>query len=601
MWKWLTIALLALSMSGCDFLFGGDDDTAAPRDTGTNAGDDANEGGFSERNAALEAAIVTFIDSAAEIHADTVDLVLATSDGGTTVLASSEPSAAGIAAFDAGIADLYALSMRATADAQAAWQLAIAQQIQRGATTRTDGLVVREQPLLIGAIATVFFGGVAFYATVSNAYDRRTRPVEQRIRQAEGEELRVINEALGLPAGVARETTINEFTQQRNINERLIAARAIEEALDSSDHIDVRPIGQEVRGAVAEGAVELGRGAVTMVVSSNLGAAGHGGWGDVGRVVGATDEVVDVVNITINAVGAATGAPVQSTDFVADRIYAGTRVGDETTEVRIPAHGDNEPDVPSPQDIDNAESVLMRAADDPNLYRTEFLDHAVARSAADLAELLGFAVDFTDTETTIEIPALTHVHGADFDGFPVTMSEFDDDDAFVFVFLEDLGLTDFVSVDTGDAVSLQVPEDEPVDPPDAGTDTNTDAQVDSGNDVSEDTSNGDSDGDGIPDADDNCPSVYNYYQVDTDGDGVGNECDDTACPDFDLDEDGCVDGMDWSRAVIACVQFDCPTGSSWTHAQVCCCNCWDDQTLTNVYDPCRPGFLLNCDTPDPNQ
>jgi MYXO-CTERM domain-containing protein len=47
----------------------------------------------------------------------------------------------------------------------------------------------------------------------------------------------------------------------------------------------------------------------------------------------------------------------------------------------------------------------------------------------------------------------------------------------------------------------------------------------------------DSDGDGIPDDEDNCPFVANPSQADTDGDGIGNACDD----DNGLDDDngGC--------------------------------------------------------------
>ena len=41
----------------------------------------------------------------------------------------------------------------------------------------------------------------------------------------------------------------------------------------------------------------------------------------------------------------------------------------------------------------------------------------------------------------------------------------------------------------------------------------------------------DSDGDGIPDYRDNCPSIFNSNQIDTDGDKSGNECD----PDDDND------------------------------------------------------------------
>jgi hypothetical protein len=44
---------------------------------------------------------------------------------------------------------------------------------------------------------------------------------------------------------------------------------------------------------------------------------------------------------------------------------------------------------------------------------------------------------------------------------------------------------------------------------------------------------GDADGDGFPNFGDNCPFVYNPSQADTDGDGVGDACDDDADPDGD--------------------------------------------------------------------
>ncbi len=71
----------------------------------------------------------------------------------------------------------------------------------------------------------------------------------------------------------------------------------------------------------------------------------------------------------------------------------------------------------------------------------------------------------------------------------------------------------------------------------------------------------DLDGDGKPDAEDNCPSIYNPQQTDTDGDRVGDACD--ACPNttegtevsrfgcpfvsFDDDRDGDVDSVDLAR------------------------------------------------------
>ncbi|HUN80314.1 MAG TPA: thrombospondin type 3 repeat-containing protein, partial [Phycisphaerae bacterium] len=52
---------------------------------------------------------------------------------------------------------------------------------------------------------------------------------------------------------------------------------------------------------------------------------------------------------------------------------------------------------------------------------------------------------------------------------------------------------------------------------------------------------GDFDGDGIPDGSDNCPTVYNPDQTDTDGDGIGDCCD----PDSpDADGDGIADVCD---------------------------------------------------------
>lgn len=85
------------------------------------------------------------------------------------------------------------------------------------------------------------------------------------------------------------------------------------------------------------------------------------------------------------------------------------------------------------------------------------------------------------------------------------------------------------------------------------------------------------------------------------GGGGGGE-DVLQCPTYEPDGngcgaslDGCIEGFYCSLETIACEQEVCPPGSGRTYTLECCCNCWDDQSTVNVYDPCRAGFLLRCD------
>jgi hypothetical protein len=64
----------------------------------------------------------------------------------------------------------------------------------------------------------------------------------------------------------------------------------------------------------------------------------------------------------------------------------------------------------------------------------------------------------------------------------------------------------------------------------------------------------DGDGDGIADSSDNCPSVGNANQVDTDGDGMGDAC------DSDDDNDGVLDSNDNCPTVAAATADGCPAG-----------------------------------------
>ncbi len=57
----------------------------------------------------------------------------------------------------------------------------------------------------------------------------------------------------------------------------------------------------------------------------------------------------------------------------------------------------------------------------------------------------------------------------------------------------------------------------------------------------------------------------------------------------------CSEGFCYTRDIAGCTQVTCPPGAGRTDLGKCCCNCWDDKSKVNVYDPCRAGFLLRCD------
>jgi len=87
----------------------------------------------------------------------------------------------------------------------------------------------------------------------------------------------------------------------------------------------------------------------------------------------------------------------------------------------------------------------------------------------------------------------------------------------------------------------------------------------------------DSDGDGVPDSEDNCPTVANADQADADGDGIGDACDN--CPmvsnpdQSDIDHDGFGD---------ACDPVPVPTVSEWGLAVLTLLGCTAGTILFGV-------------------
>lgn len=92
----------------------------------------------------------------------------------------------------------------------------------------------------------------------------------------------------------------------------------------------------------------------------------------------------------------------------------------------------------------------------------------------------------------------------------------------------------------------------------------------------------DTDGDGIPDYQDNCPTIYNPDQADSDGDGIGNACDN--CPTVanptqsDSDGDAVGDACD-----------NCPNDPLKVEPGICGCGVADTDSDSDGTPDCNDG------------
>ena len=111
----------------------------------------------------------------------------------------------------------------------------------------------------------------------------------------------------------------------------------------------------------------------------------------------------------------------------------------------------------------------------------------------------------------------------------------------------------------------------------------------------------DADGDGIPDGDDNCPTTSNVDQIDNDGDGMGDVCDD------DDDNDGVVDTIDCdpiNASIAFSVGDACDDGNSNTAMDTITMSCTcigilidtDGDGVTDAEDNC--ASTVNTDQSD---
>lgn len=588
--------ILALTCVSCD-LIGGTAPANSETDAGVNSTSTPAGADVFASYPEVEPLYVAQAEAALNARASMLETLALVTDDGAKTLGDGQITDADVDEFMSRVETMRHESYKvAWATYQTAQAVEILQREQTadGTTTTRQRLEPVSATLFVAGLAAT---GLALYAGLSDANSEVDGYVSEQIKTASEQELAVINETMGLAPGTSNQDAQHHFQSQYAAGERTAMAQTLKERVGDAalEQNDNRIRVWDFKEPVQRASVKLGKTAAKTVVSSVRSAvpgqqlpdrtALDGNFRTLIQVLEETGTQREVLNLFLSVYSTATGARVSLEDWAESYFWTHTTVRDATGSVTIPGHFEAGIYDLRPEDIDfdRLEEFLERAAQEPEYYRQEHMDNVLARLAEWLSERLeGINVTTSDSGTMIEYP-MTHLRQAPVDENPVPLQEFEGDHEMT-VLLPGEGFVALSGpLDHGETVDLTIDDDN--------------------NSPNSNSQNGDpgadADGDTIPDSEDNCPDMPNFYQVDTDGDGVGNDCDETACPAFDLDEDGCVEGMDWSRRVAACVQPTCPTGAMHNADMFCCCNCWDDDTLVNVIDPCRPGYLLNCSEPDP--
>lgn len=433
--------------------------------------------------------------------------------------------------------------------------------------------------IIAAALAGAALTGVGAAAGIDRMYGSAAEPVIERAKNATPEEVARMAEILKLPPETTQEEVVNHLENDMGYVERDQAVDEIIQDFTSSNEPGIRTFeGSEVNESVARTAQEGGRNAVNLVAGATTAATGGQGYAQALEAAGFQPVQAALADLAVTAVSTATETPLQPLD-VFNAIFISSSTNDRDRRIFYSNS--------MGYTFDEAIRVLTERLTDATI---EEIQSAMRVLVDDIIEELGDQVTVENSPggaVWVEFPSrvvLARINNPEGSILHPT------DDNFDSILAANGDISAHSNFDPNLIESLLFPIDDESAPAN---------NVNNVNNVN--NTGADSDGDGVSDAEDNCPNDPNWYQVDSDLDGIGNACDESACPEFNYDEDGCVEGMQWDRQVAACTQPMCPTGAMYNSVKDCCCDCWDDKTLDTVIDPCRVGFVLFCAERDPNE